>query len=467
MRIESAMTYERIFRNGIFRKDEMKYDVAIIGSGMGGLCAGALLAHRGYKILVVEDASRLGGRCSTEEIDGYLLSTGAVAIHRGGVLEDIYREVGAKLELVDMPHQFYRMGSMEGRNFEMPAKGAVGALLDIANSLEKNRAKMLGHIAREVATEKVMRFFGRGEKGKENAEDITFRDWLLKYTENELAHKTFDAMACNVTGYHIHELTASEMFAIFAGMRTYKSLGVAPHGNEANMKSLAEVIETGGGQILINTPARRIVVQDRSVSGIVVEKDGQDIEVSSRAVISNTGPRNTVRLAGEKHFDSAYLDLTGKINPVGMILVHVASDEPLCLKEGELGGVLIVGLRRLTSAFPLTNFSPDLAPEGKHLLYCVGSPPSYLEPVSLEEEFEKTTLDLKDQFPEFEKSGSILKFEIVFQELPQPGRIRIPRQTPVKNLFNVGDGVQDLGSGGTSAAAESAKEVVDLISKNL
>ncbi len=445
----------------------MNYDIAIIGSGVGGLCAGALLAREGFRTLVVESSSRIGGRCSTEDIDGFKLSTGAVAIHRGGVLEEIYRRAGAELELVDMPHQWYRIGSMEGKNFEMPARGATAALLDIANNLEANRAKMLGQMAKEVATEKVMNFFGQAVRGKEKAEGLTFRDWLLKYTENELAHKTFDSMACNVTSYHTYEVTASEMFALFARMGTYPGLGVAPKGNEENMKALANVIRHNGGDIWMNTPASKIIIRDGKSAGIAVRKDGREIEITSRAVISNAGPRNTVKLAGEENFDQEYLSLMEKLNPVGMILVHVASDKPLCLVNGELGGILLIGLRRLTSAFPLTNFSKALAPAGRHLLYCVGSPPSYLEPIDLENELEQTILDLKAQFPEFGRSGRILKFEVVFQDLPKPGRARIPRKTPVENLYNVGDGVQELGSGGTSAAAESAQEVANLIKKQI
>ncbi len=444
-----------------------KFDVAIIGSGIGGLCAGALLTRAGYKVLIAESSSRLGGRCSTEEIEGFKLSTGAVAIHRGGVLEEIYRKVGAKLDLVDMPHQFYRIGSIEGWNFEMPAQGAVAALLDIANNMESNRARMLGQMAKEVATEKVMGFFGRGVHGKEKDQGLTFKDWLSKYTENELAHKTFDSIACNVTSYHTHEITAAEMFALFAGMRNYASLGVAPNGNEENAKSLINVILSKGSDVWTNCTVKQIIIRNGIAKGLIVERDGKDIRIDCQAVINNAGPAKTVRLSGKDNFNADYLSLIERVNPVGMILVHVASEKPLCLTEGELGGALLIGLRRLTSAFPLTNFSPDVAPPGKHLLYCVGSPPSYLEPVDLKEELRQTTLDLQDQFPEFAKSGRILRFEVVFQELPRPGTTRIPRQTPITNLYNVGDGVQELGSGGTSAAAESAKEVVNEIKKTI
>jgi len=39
-----------------------QYDVLIVGSGIGGLSAGALLADRGFKTLVVEKLDRIGGR---------------------------------------------------------------------------------------------------------------------------------------------------------------------------------------------------------------------------------------------------------------------------------------------------------------------------------------------------------------------------------------------------------------------
>ena len=38
------------------------YDVAVMGSGMGGLSAAALLAHAGYHTLLIEKRERLGGK---------------------------------------------------------------------------------------------------------------------------------------------------------------------------------------------------------------------------------------------------------------------------------------------------------------------------------------------------------------------------------------------------------------------
>ena len=42
-----------------------EYDAVIIGSGLGGLTAGALLAHNGKKVLVCESHDVEGGCCHT------------------------------------------------------------------------------------------------------------------------------------------------------------------------------------------------------------------------------------------------------------------------------------------------------------------------------------------------------------------------------------------------------------------
>jgi len=47
------------------------YDVIVIGAGCGGITAGAILSAQGREVLVLEQAPRVGGCCSTFEKDGY------------------------------------------------------------------------------------------------------------------------------------------------------------------------------------------------------------------------------------------------------------------------------------------------------------------------------------------------------------------------------------------------------------
>ncbi len=43
--------------------ESKKYDVVILGSGMGGLSCGYILAKEGYKVCVLEKNRQLGGGC--------------------------------------------------------------------------------------------------------------------------------------------------------------------------------------------------------------------------------------------------------------------------------------------------------------------------------------------------------------------------------------------------------------------
>ena len=57
-----------------------QFDAIVIGAGAGGLFTAALLAHRGYRTLVVERLDKVGGRASTDDIDGFKVNNGAIVI---------------------------------------------------------------------------------------------------------------------------------------------------------------------------------------------------------------------------------------------------------------------------------------------------------------------------------------------------------------------------------------------------
>jgi phytoene desaturase len=135
--------------------------------------------------------------------------------------------------------------------------------------------------------------------------------------------------------------------------------------------------------------------------------------------------------------------------------------------------MLVANARRITDAIPLTNSCPSLAPKGQHLTWACATPPSTLFPIDPEEEERQCMKDIYMVFPDWKKKGGrILKTEIrnIDHDLPE-GRTwlgpayNMPRETTVKNLFNVGDAVCSPGIGGTSGCAESARRVVETVKK--
>ena len=69
------------------------WDAIIIGAGFGGLCTGALLAHGGKKVLVLEKDSSLGGRAKSILHGGQVLDDGAHIPSRAGHLESIFADL--------------------------------------------------------------------------------------------------------------------------------------------------------------------------------------------------------------------------------------------------------------------------------------------------------------------------------------------------------------------------------------
>jgi len=442
--------------------------VVVIGSGIGGMSAAALLSRSGYRALVVESKGRLGGRFSTEEYEGFKLPTGAIVIHSEGWIPKVLKEVGVQVELRPISRLFYRLA---GKEYEMPHKGRLGMLLEVLDKAEAERGKITGQIIKGVAATKVLGSLRDSIGRPEKERALTFRDWLLQYTDNEVAHEIFDQLCVSLLMAHSWELPAHEFFLFMSKSGGIRDMYMAPQGNISIIEGLAKVVRANG-DIWTNCPARQILVSKGAASSVKVEKNGEGVEITCKAVISSVGPKMTVELAGKPNFDDNYLKLMRtKLRPSPAIMILVASDKPLCL-EGAPGMLIILGARRIGGIVPMSNICPELAPPGQHLLYTSAEPLSCLLPFDEEYEIQQCMLDIKEQYPDFEKHGRILKMEPrnVDHEWPE-GRTwngyTMPVDTPIQNLYNVGDACMNLGLAGSSGAAESGVRVADMVKKRI
>ncbi|WNZ25217.1 C-3',4' desaturase CrtD [Leptolyngbya sp. NK1-12] len=71
--------------------------IVVIGAGIGGLTAAALLAHRGYSVLVLDQAIVPGGCASTFKRKGFTFDVGATQVaglEPGGIHHRIFSELG-------------------------------------------------------------------------------------------------------------------------------------------------------------------------------------------------------------------------------------------------------------------------------------------------------------------------------------------------------------------------------------
>jgi len=419
-------------------------DVLIIGSGIGGLSAAAFLVAAGYKTIVVEKSPRIGGRYSTIDHKGFKITTGAIEIEMGGVIQKVFDAVGVKLDAKLASSFKYRIS---GKDYDMPAKGGMRAFISALAESEEEANRVMGGLKKALAWQ-------------EPADNITLRQWVQQYTENERIIRAFWSLVSPTHFVNDDELPAGKFFAYLKAPKA-SAVGIAPRGPLELMESLQAGIEAKGGQVWTKCAATKIAVEDGKVVGAVVKQGSESVTIAAKAVISNTGPRKTVELAGSDNFDRWYLNLMDEtLRPAPFIAVHAASDEPLV----DCDSLVFVTGRRLSCMNTPSLLCPELAPRGKYLLMAGGTPLSSLPPYDVKADKEQIIAELKAEIPDFDKRAELLMVSYFRGDVPGyhswPG-YDMPQKTPIVNLYNVGDGVKPAGWIGLPACAKSAEMVVE------
>ncbi|OFX80046.1 MAG: hypothetical protein A2X12_10535 [Bacteroidetes bacterium GWE2_29_8] len=99
-----------------------KYDVVIIGSGLGGLLCGAILSKNGYSVCILEKHSQLGGNLQTFKRKGCKFNTGmhyVGSLDNGQILNKIFKYIGIldRLELVRLDEDCFEKIFIEEKEY--------------------------------------------------------------------------------------------------------------------------------------------------------------------------------------------------------------------------------------------------------------------------------------------------------------------------------------------------------------
>ena len=441
----------------------------IVGAGPGGMCAGALLARKGWRVLAFDRLPTVGGRTRTQDVGGYRLPRGAVSFQLTGALPKICDEVGAKFEIRPISETWFWIKG--GGDFvQLPARGGIKKMLEMfAHVKGGDKAGAMTQVGLQLAMSRIGAAFKDPGAVPEGEDGPSFREWLGRHTDNQDLLALFHAITSAVSAVNDFEYPARHWFAHFS----QKSLdarvdqfGMIAGGFVAVSRALADVIVECGGEIRLSTPVRRIVTAGGRATGVEVETaDGSVSTVAADLVISNAGPTGTLALAGEAALGADYVAMIRRrIKPVPIVVTYVVSDEPLFPHRAS---ILAAGLERIVTAMPLTNICPEWAPDGKHITSFYGTPKSCLEPMDREDERRANTADIHALFPDFAARGGRV-LEVQLRDIDDPDVVarafpgmHAPVDTPIPNLFNVGDSCAPDGFVATPAAAMSARLAVD------
>ena len=414
------------------------YDTLIIGAGAGGLCAAARLVAEGRKVLVLESLDRLGGRASSEQIDGFTVNIGAIAIERGGVFEETFDLLGVPLDIREPnPATVFRI---DGKVINV-AKGGWGLLL---GTFTKQAAKIGAKFADARA--------GDLPEAKQNTQE-----WLSNYTTNETVHAIFRNLCAAIFAANLDEVPARAFLTYFAVKGAFKRFGFCPRGTVGLWDDLAGGIQNKGGDIWRNAQVTALHSANGRATGVDVLVNGHNRRVSARTILSNIGPSATCALPGADVFGSAYITVAmTSTKPSANIVINFATRERLL----DSPGLVTFGrTRRLCNMGELTATCPELAPPGWYQYVAYAVPKPAIGNFDEAAEIEAGLQDLRDEFPAF-VNAKMLSVRVMRGDWPAQRSCAgydLSQDTPLPNLWHVGDAVKDYGDGGTQACALTAK----------
>lgn len=449
-----------------------RWDVAIVGAGVGGLAAGALLAKRGRRVVVCESLDACGGRARNQKVDGYTLPNGAISYAPTGVLSKVCDEVGARFAIRELEKNYFWLKGGDGF-VEIPRRGTIMKAFEILSQAKgKDTAKVSAGLAAQMSMTKIGAAFKKQRPLEESDQDITFREWLKRYTDDEDLLALFHSITSTISQVNDYEYPARHWFAHTSEAVSdgrFNAHALIEGGFQALGEALASVITENGGAVRLATPVERITVADGRATGLVVKTPSVTETIGADVVVSNAGPIATLDLVGEGAIDRDYaVRVRERVRPTPIAVTFVISDEPLMDASGM---AMFAGLKRVVCGLPVTNLSKEAEAEGKQVIALYGTPKSCLHPMDREEERQANIDDAHTIFPEMEeKGGRVLAVQL--RDIDDPDVVarswpgyETPVTTPVANLVNVGDGCAPIGYVASPAAAKSAYLAVEAIEK--
>jgi phytoene dehydrogenase-like protein len=266
-----------------------KYDVIIIGSGLGGLTAANRLACCGHRVLLLEFHHQLGGLATWFKRKGHIFDISLHGFPYGMVKtckKYWNREImGLIVQLKDIVFdnpQFSLRTTFDRKDFTSLLVNKFGIAPKTIDSFFLTVAGMNFYDDQSLTTRELFdRFFpGRNDVHRLLMEPITYANG-----------STLDDPA----------ITYGIVFSNFMNKGVYTFEG----GTDKLIGMMTEELKSNGVTILTNAKVEKILIENKKVRGLSVQ--GKIIEAD--AVVSNSGITNTIYdLAGEEYFSEAFLE---------------------------------------------------------------------------------------------------------------------------------------------------------------
>jgi phytoene dehydrogenase-like protein len=283
-------------------QSEQSYDVIIIGSSLGGLSSGAILANRGYSVAVVDAVPAPGGRMGATEQNGYWIGWG----HRDGLgstdlafiphyIHEAAKLAGVELKFAPLCDRFFRLHWLpEKTTSELPAELVVPKDSD-PKRLLREMVKCFSKVTAPAEIEQLAGELGRVLAMLRNTPleeawrlvGVRLDDWLLRNTDDSMVrHILLQQAECN-------PFTPAEETSIGRYiMHLNRVQGVAILPNDDEVGGMQGVIQpwyrrlkTLGADFYLGWKPVEITSENDEVTGVVAVNEGSLVKVFKAPIV--------------------------------------------------------------------------------------------------------------------------------------------------------------------------------------
>ena len=401
------------------------FDAIIIGSGHNGLTTGCYLAKNGYKILVLERDTTIGGAVRTETMfqseenpSGFRMDVGSsvhIMIHQTGIIEELELEKYG-LEYIEMdPIMSYPVPTGKGvihfwkdvdRTLESISKVApedvknYKEFIDFWGRINKGVLKtfMRPPTGKNIITEMAKLNIKEGSMFKPGEQMASLQKILASYGkvvddafENPYMKAALLWFAAQSGPLPDHSATGD-----FAGWQSMLHQSGAKHprgGSGMLTQAMKNLIEAHGGTVLADSAVSKVLIEKGKAIGVQTDKGD---EYRAPVIVSNAHVQTTMlKMVGREHLEDSMLTKVNNINVgngFGMVIrcaveelpqYTAAPDDPYIHNGIQLMAPSVQYMNNAIGdymrkeppqkpavlAMTFSNIDPDVAKDGKHTMF--------------------------------------------------------------------------------------------------
>ncbi|ABM71583.1 Bacterial-type phytoene dehydrogenase [Prochlorococcus marinus str. MIT 9515] len=374
-----------------------KYDVVIVGSGIGGLCCGSILALAGKRVLICEAHSQPGGVAHSFNLKGYKFESGPSLWSGLGrwpttnPLGQILRLIDEKVELIK--YQGWLVNVPEG-NFnlevgEEPFKSRIKLLRgnrsveewDSLMSAIKPLSKLVSEIpllSSSPETINILGFIKLASKFLPNLNLLPklnggFGDIVDNHLKDPFLRNWVDLLSFLISGMPMHDTNSAAMATLFdEWFKPTSYLEYPKGGSESIVKALINAFKKNGGELIVSSKVEAINFRKNIALGVTLENGSK---FTSDFVVLNTDIWTSRKLIPQE-LQKKWKPKAKNINKCGSFLhLHLGFDAsglqnlPIHSIHVDDWGRGITAERNVVVFSIPSVLDKSMAPKGKHVLH--------------------------------------------------------------------------------------------------